>query len=105
MPRVFVTFPSYNTRRYGKPWIAKVTGWPIGKNPVLDFGATTSLTTEIDATPGDVVRWGQKDGRGGNTTANWGIVLSDLSIDETSSARCREHWLLRAASVVAEAEG
>jgi hypothetical protein len=95
MPRVFVTFPSYNPRRYSKPWIAKVTDWPIGKNPTLAFGATINLTAEVDAAPGDVVRWGQKDGRGRGTEANWGVVLSDLSIDERSSSLCREHWLAR----------
>jgi hypothetical protein len=93
MPRVFIEFPPYNTRRYSKPWIAKVTDWPIGKNPTLSFGATINLTAEIDAAPGAIVRWGQKDNRGRGTEALWGIVLADLTVGECSSNRCRDHWL------------
>jgi hypothetical protein len=89
-------FSPYNSRRYGKPWIAKVTTWNIGQHPTLEFGATIgTLLVEIDANPGDVVRWGQKDYRGNNTEANWGIVQNDSSVTEVDVNVAREHWLKR----------
>jgi hypothetical protein len=94
MPRVTVKFEPYNDRRYGRPWIARVADWPIGRPPVLVFGASLSLTAEIDAEPGAVVRWGQKDRRGRNDDRRWGIVQADLSVREfLDPEHCRRHWL------------
>ena len=91
--RITVTFPAYNSKRYGKPWIAKVTDWPIGKAPALEFGALVGLTAEIAAEPGAVVRWGQRDYRGNNTQREWGVVLDDGTIAERTNEECRAHWL------------
>jgi len=91
--RVTIEFSPYNTRRWGRPWIAKVTDWPIGKPPVLEFGGLVGLTTEIDAAPGQIVRYGQKDGRGRGTQSDWGIVQADGSMIHSTPERCREHWL------------
>ena len=92
--RVTQTFQPYNTRRYGRPWIAKVTDWTIGKPPTLEFGYTNHLTAEIDAAPGQIVRWGQKDHRGRNSDALWGIVQADGSIIEYLDPEfCRKHFL------------
>jgi hypothetical protein len=93
--RVTYEVGSYNPRRYGKPWIARVTAWPIGKIPTLQFGATVDVwTAEIDAEPGAVIRFGQKDQRrGNNTTADWGIVLPDGTVRECSPSEARTHWL------------
>ena len=81
---------SYNERRYGKPWIAKVdfsdnanSGYfsnlfPTGNfawgNWVGDPGSTGLLI--LDAEPGDVVARGQKDNRGRreNSAPRWAIV-------------------------------
>lgn len=94
MSRVTIMFAPYNTRRYGRPWIARVADWPIGKPPVLDFGSIIGLTAEIDATPGAIVRWGQKDHRGSNSETHWGIVQADLTVHEFSDPEhCRWHWL------------
>jgi hypothetical protein len=91
--RVTITFDPYNTRRYGRPWIARVTDWPIGKSPVLEFGGLFGLTAEIEASPGAVVRWGQRDNRGNNTTARWGIVQVNGDVTRTTPEECREQWL------------
>ncbi len=92
--RVTVEFGSYNSRRYGRPWIAKVIAWPIGGRPELSFGGNVgSHLVEIDAEPGAIVRWGQKDHRGNNTTARWGIVQLENAIEDCSAEQAREHWL------------
>jgi hypothetical protein len=92
--RVTVTFPAYNTRRYGRPWIARVSAWPVGKPPTLDWGTCIDgRTVEVDATPGEIVRWGQRDHRGGNTDAQWGIVQPDASVLTVTARIAREHWL------------
>jgi hypothetical protein len=93
--RVTYEVGSYNPRRYGKPWIAKITAWPIGRLPTLEFGATVDVwTAEIDAEPGAVIRFGQKDmRRGTNTTADWGIVLADGTVRDCSASAGRTHWL------------
>ena len=102
--RVTQTFPSYNQRRYGRPWIAKVVDWPIGKNAVLEFGGLVGLTAEIDAKPGQIVRWGQRDNRGNNTTTEWGIVAADGAINDATPERCRDHWLAGCQVLPAAAE-
>lgn len=91
--RVTIEFGAYNPRRYGKPWMAKVTSWNVGRSPTLEFGATVGLTTEIDAEPGALVRWGQKDYRGGHSERAWGIVLSDGTVANSTVEKCRAHWL------------
>jgi hypothetical protein len=91
--RVTVDFRPYNARRYGKPWIAKVIGWPIGKPPVLEFGGLIGLTAEIDAAPGQIVRYGQRDNRGSNTQSDWGIVQPDGTVAETTAESARKHFL------------
>ena len=56
---------SYNDRRYGKPWCAKVTGVDGGKL-VYEWGDSTashgsSGLLRVPCRPGDIVAWGQKD--------------------------------------------
>lgn len=91
--RVIREFPPYNDRRWSMPWIAIVTAWPIGGKPELRFGGLIGLTAEIEAVPGMVVRWGQKDMRGRGTRADWGVIQADGSIVGMSAERCRDHWL------------
>jgi len=71
---------SYNDRRYGKPWIAKVdfsvkpanfiwgdwTGSPGGEGVL-----------EIDAEPGDIIARGQKDNRKPRNSAPDYYALTD----------------------------
>ena len=97
--RVLKKFGSYNQRRYSRPWIAVVTSWPTGGKPEVKWGSylgdDDGGETEIEAQVGDVVRWGQKDGRGGNTEAYWGIVQDDGSILDCEAAGARKHWASR----------
>lgn len=93
--RIVQAFKEYNEKRCSKPWIAAVTSWPIGSNPVLRFGdylgTNAGGPAEILAKPGDVVRWGQKDNRNENhTVANWGVVEADGSIRKCSKEEARE---------------
>lgn len=71
--------------------------WPVGEFPEFKFGCRVSAhIVEIDATPGDIVHYGQKDKRGNGTRKEWGIVQYDGSIENISSKRARELWLERA---------
>lgn len=92
--RVTKSFSSYNSRRYSAPWIAVVVSWKTGGKAELRFGSFLGDSRnggegdcEIEANLGDIVRWGQKDTRGNNTEANWGIVQEDGAI---SSCEMRE---------------
>jgi hypothetical protein len=100
--RIVVQFGSYNRRRYSNPWIAKVTAWPIGQKAVLGWGTYLGNDSggecEIEANPGDVVRWGQKDGRGNGTMAEWGIVQADGSIATSTESACKKHFLSQTAA-------
>jgi len=95
--RVTDTFGAYNTRRYGRPWISKVIAWATGKRPVPMWGAycgdPDGGIVEIDAQPGDVVRTGQRDNRGNNSTANWHIVQPDGSLQECTAVEAKEAFL------------
>lgn len=91
--RVVVEFGSYNDRRYSRPWIAKVTSWPVGAAAKLQFGhylgTDAGGEAEIQAARGDIVRWGQKDNRGKGSTAHWGVVQADGSIAECTESEAR----------------
>jgi hypothetical protein len=85
---------SYNPRRYGKPWIALVRDWPIGKNPVLEFGGhVDAYTAEIDAPAGALVKIGQKDHRGRGTDNDFAIVRPDGTLDRLTAKDARAYWL------------
>lgn len=80
----------YNSRRYGKPWIALITSWPVGEKPVHEFGAGTSESAEIAAWPGAVVRYGQKDlRRPDKSVREYGIVQPDGAIARVTESAAR----------------
>ncbi len=91
--RITRTFSSYNFRRYSKPWMARVTAWPVGGKPELEFGRYLGNDdggeVEIMARPGDIIRWGQRDGRGNKTVNNWGVVEADGTLREITQAEAR----------------
>src|ERR1017187_6378175 len=68
--RVSVGYDAYNSRRYSKPWIARIIAWPVGGVPTMESGSYVGDKkggeVEIMAGPGDIIRDGQRDGRGGN---------------------------------------
>lgn len=91
--RVTVEFSSYNEKRYSRPWIAKITSWPVGGKPTVEWGNFVGSDSggegEIMARPGDIVRWGQKDNRGNGTRAYWGVVQSDGTINHCTEVAAR----------------
>lgn len=103
--RVSLKYNSYNARRYSRPWIAKITSWPVGGKPEIEWGRylgdDSDGEVEIDANPGDIVRSGQKDRRGNNGSADWYIVDQDGSLDSTDAPEARKHW----DAIKAKAEG
>jgi len=101
--RVAVDFGAYNARRYGKPWIGRIIAWPVGDKPTITWGAYIGRhaytgapnggEVEIMAYPGDIVRWGQKDHRGHDTEAHWGVVNIDQTIAELTAAEARQRYV------------
>ena len=95
--RVAQHFDGYNFRRYDRPWIAKITDWPIGSKPTLNFGGWIGNDkdggeAEIDANAGDIICYGQRDNRGNGTVNAWGIVQEDGAILRASETEARKHW-------------
>jgi hypothetical protein len=95
--RVVIEFDGpYNTRRYSKPWIARVVDWKVGLSAELEFGKYLGNgdggEREIMACAGDVVRWGIKDYRGNGTRAYWGIVQEDGSVTQCTAAQARKAY-------------
>ena len=66
--RTSIEIGSYNSRRYSRPWIGRITAWPVGARPELAWGGYAEDDNggelEIEAQAGDIIRWGQRDGRG-----------------------------------------
>jgi hypothetical protein len=89
---VRVDFSAENDRRYGRPWIARVSKWPVGGKAELDWGTFLGTVSEggvceIEAQAGDVIRYGQKDNRGNHSVSKWAIVEADGSYTDTTEAK------------------
>lgn len=84
-------YGTYNKRRYGRPWAAIVTLGQDGR-PSYDFRAGYYAGTDdggelmINAKPGDVIAYGQKDHRGNGSSHEWMQVNDDSSVTEISRA-------------------
>lgn len=104
--RVAQSWSSYNQRRYSRPWIAKITSWPVGGRPEMAWGRYIGDDgggeVEIEAQEGDIIRTGQKDGRGGKTSANWYIVGADGELILTDATEARKAWDARQADKAIE---
>ena len=97
--RVVISFGSYNFRRYSRPWIARVVAWPIGKNPILEWGTylgdhtnnnKNSGEAEIIAYPGEIIRYGQRDCRREYNSLNkWGVVEDDYFVRAIKQTEAR----------------
>lgn len=94
--RVTITSNAYNEHRYGLPWIAKVTKWAVGGKPELSFGTFlgtpgSSGECEIEAEPGDIIRWGQKDYRNpSKSESKYGVVSPTGEIRTITMVEARE---------------
>lgn len=94
---VTIKYGAYNQRRYSRPWIAKVTGWTVGKSPVLEFGYYNGDDLggfcEIEADAGDIVKSGQKDYRALNKSTNdFFLVNDDGDVSQVTPAEARQAW-------------
>lgn len=83
---ISIEFGSYNFRRYGRPWGAILTFDAKGK-PQYEFvgsylGSDRGGELVINAEPGDLIAYGQRDHRGGNTENHWAIVTGDETAEE-----------------------
>lgn len=101
--RVTISFDPFNHRRSGRPWIARVLEWPVGKRPVFEFGrflgsARNGGEVEIAASTGDVVRFGQKNVKVNHTDSRWGIV-ADHGVEIVSPQEARVAWEIRCAAI------
>ena len=93
--RISVEYGAYNFRRYSRPWIARVTAWPVGGVPTMQWGSyvgdENGGEVEIMAAPGDIIRDGQRDGRGGNNTvSDWSVVMADYTLRKISQVEARK---------------
>jgi hypothetical protein len=92
--RVSNHYGSYNARRMGRPWIARITSWPVGGRPELEFGSylgdDKGGDVEIMARPGDIIRDGQKDNRGNTGYNDWSVVEADYTLRSVTQAEARE---------------
>ena len=81
----------YNTRRYSRPWIARITAWPIGEKPRIAFGTTSrdGVTMTLAANPGDAVYWGPRDNHGNNSEWNYALVDANGVLQKCSEAEAR----------------
>ncbi len=103
---VSVEFGSYNPRRCSKPWVFKVIDWKTGEQPEVEWGSYLGNddggVVEIDAQPGDVVRYGQKDNRNPkHTVRRWAIVGDAGELKDSDAVEAKRHWRYRRETAVA----
>jgi len=87
----------YNERRYGKPWIAKVD-FSAGSKGTFAFGEWCGQTGEaglllLDAPPGAVIAWGQKDfRRPRNSAPTFAILETNGTLRECTKPEAFRYW-------------
>lgn len=97
--RITIETDQYNERRLGRPWIAVVASWESGQRPELRWGSWIGRDgcagmLEIEARPGDILRWGQKDHRRPqNSRSEWAVVLHTGRLRDVSDVSAREYYL------------
>lgn len=68
--------------------------WPSGKSAIVNWGRyqgdEEGGDVEIIATPGEVVRWGQKGPSRRQTKSCWGIVQQDGSVEECTMVQAHK---------------
>ena len=97
--RIVVKTDCYNPRRDGRPWICRVTSWPIGApKPEIVWGSWVGARPGsegqlvIEAQEGDLIRWGQNDMRSHNHTyRTYAIVGPDGALTEIDATRACEY--------------
>ena len=94
--RISIKYAGYNARRYSKPWIGKIRKWGVGEKPEIQWGSylgdDDGGEVEIEANPGDIIRSGQKDKRGNNTSADWYVVDNSGTPKPIDATEARKLW-------------
>jgi hypothetical protein len=102
---VSVEFGAYNEKYWGKPWICQVTSWNVGGDYEINFGKyngdSDGGVAEIIASPGSIIRWGQKYLYDKTETriwkrkseSSWGMVNEDGTITKITQAKARRAFL------------
>jgi len=94
---IVINFDGYNKYRLQRPWISKVVEWPSGNSAIVSWGKyqgdDDGGNAEIIATPGDVIRWGQKGPSRRQTMSYWGIVQEDGSVEKCTMAQAHKAWI------------
>ena len=102
-----IEYNSYNQRRYSRPWISKVTNWPAGQRPTIEWGQyegdDNGGEVVMIAQPGDIIRHGQKDNRGNNSSRDWYIVSGSGELAPTTEAEAHKSYNNRKQEVTANA--
>ena len=88
--------PVYNSKRYGKPWIAKVD-FPLGEKVEFKFGQWhgkpgESGMLEIEADEGDVVAIGQQAKIFAVDITEYNIVLAGNELDAVPKHDAVKHF-------------
>lgn len=100
--RVSVKFGSYNFRRYGRPWIGRITSWPVGGKAEIAWGSyigdNDGGECEINAQPGDIIRAGQRDNRGNGGSNDWYVVSDSGQLYPIDQPEARELWTAKQAN-------
>lgn len=92
--RISIPTSGYNHRRDSKPWICRITSWPVGALHQVAWGQWYGRPGSggelvIVAEPGQIVRYGQNDlrkARGGHTYRQYCAVTADGSLIDLSPA-------------------
>lgn len=107
--RLEISTGSYNDRRYGKPWIAKVS-FETAKGSFVfgewfgDVGEEGFL--EIEAEPGDVIARGQKDFRKPiNSAPGYYLVKEGGGLKSVTKVEAVRAWRAKQAKEAKEAKG
>jgi hypothetical protein len=85
--KITITTSSYNEKRFGKPYVAKLDT----NGNVVEWGQWIGTPgdegfLEIECALGDVVMHGQKDYRGNKGRPDYALVLSDGSLQYMTKA-------------------
>jgi hypothetical protein len=87
-----IPFPSFNPRRYGRPWGACITF--DGAKPVYDFcGHWDGSSVVIEAAADAVICYGQRDNRGKGTMKQFAVVDAEGRITDVTESAARKHAL------------
>ena len=102
---ISIRYSGYNQRRYSRPWIARVSSWPVAGKAELEWGRyegdDDGGEVVIQAAEGDIIRHGQRDNRGGNTSKDWYIVTASGELASTTESEGHKHFMARTALVPA----